>query len=74
MGERWEGIKKLTSEHTGYFERAFEVSGGWLPEDVDGHGFSVVDVFEAHECLDEEGLSEFKVYVHDGHHGNPHIG
>jgi len=71
MKGKW---KKLTSEHTGCFEWTFEVSNSWFTQDMNRNGFSVVDVLDTHECLDEEGLSKFEVYVHDTHHGDTHVG
>lgn len=65
--------KKLTSEHTGNFEWTFKISGSWSTQDVNSDGFSVVEVFDTHESLDEEGLSEFEVDVHDGHHCDTHV-
>ena len=40
---------------------------------MNGNWFSVVEVLDTHECLDEEGLSEFEVDVHDTHHGDTHV-
>lgn len=64
---------RLTSEHGGGLEGALEVAGGGLAEDVERDGLGVVEVLDAHERLDEEGLGEVEVDVHDAHHREAHV-
>jgi hypothetical protein len=65
--------KRTCTEHTSGFEWAFEVTDSRFAEDVDGDGFGVVDVLDAHEGLDEQGLREVEIEVHDTHHGDTHV-
>jgi hypothetical protein len=65
--------KRTCAKHASGFEWAFEVADSGFSEDVDGDEFGVVDVLDAHEGLDEKGLREVEVKVHDAHHGDTHV-
>jgi len=41
---------------------------------MDGDGLGVEKTLETHESLDKEGLGEFEVAMHDGHHGDAKVG
>lgn len=41
---------------------------------MEGHGLRVVEVLDAHEGLDEEGLRVFKIEVEEAHHGDAGVG
>ena len=62
--------KRTCTKHTGAFEWEFEVVNSGFSEDVDSDGFGVLDVLGAHEGLDERGLREVEVKVHEAHHGD----
>jgi len=65
--------ERTCTKHTSGFEWAFEVSDSGFSENVDGDGFGIVDVLDTHEGLDEQGLGEVEVEVHDAHHGDTHV-
>lgn len=63
--------KRTSTEYTGSFEWVFELANSGLTEDVDGDRFSIVDVLDAYEGLDEQELREVEE-VHRSHHGDTH--
>ena len=67
------GGTRTCTKHTSDFERAFGVADSGFSEDVDGDRFGVVYVLDAHERLDERGLREVEVEIHDTHHGDTHV-
>ena len=62
--------ERTCTENTSGFEWAFEVADSGFSEDVDGHGFGIVDILDAHEGLDEQGVCEVELQVHDTYHGD----
>lgn len=65
--------ERTCTEHASGFEWAFEIADSGFSEDVDSNGFGIVDILDAHEGLDEQGLREMEVEVHDTHHGDTHV-
>jgi len=55
------------SKHTRCLERMLEVALYLLSEDVYFDGLSVVEVFYAYESLNELGVGEVEIDVHDAH-------
>ena len=65
--------ERTCTKHTGSFEWAFEFADSGFTENMDGDGFGVVNILDAHKGLDEQGLREVEVEVHDSHHGDAHV-
>lgn len=62
-----------TSKHARCLEGALQVTLCLLSENVDLDGLSVIEIFDAHESLNEQGLGKVEVDVHDAHHGDTHV-
>ena len=72
---RYRGKEKpgRTSKHARCLERTLQVTLCLLSENVDLDRLGVIEIFDTHESLNEQGLGKVEVDVHDGHHGDTHV-
>ena len=50
-----------TAKHTTSLEWPFEIAFGRLPEDMNLHGFAVIEGLQSHDSLHEERLGVFEI-------------
>src|SRR5882757_4187241 len=62
-----------TTKHTGCFEGALKVVLGFFANNVYLDKLGIVNVFESHERLNEEGLGIVEIEVHYTHHPDTHV-